>query len=214
MAKDVLIIITSQNNETVENITLALNLCLPSSDYITTTGSGQECVAIARDENPGLVIIDLNLLDTNSLNVIKQIRQDSPVPIIALSAKGKESYVLPALAAGADMCLDENISQLELIARVRALLRTASCKNVKMGIRRNNIALQTATKAKLAIAKDPGSAMTASSSNSLTSRRNPKLENMKMEVLPGETRVSRCFLPSGLNGQPPPPVCRPGCNRA
>jgi DNA-binding response OmpR family regulator len=194
LAKDVLILIASQNNETVENITLTLNLCLPSSDYITTTGSGQKCVAIARDENPGLVIIDLNPLDTNILNVIKQIRKDSPVPIIALSTKGKESYVLPALEAGADICLDENISQLELIARVRALLRTADWNSVNMGIRRNRAAFKATTKAKLAIAKGPTSATMASSSNSLTYRRNPNIERRKMEVLPGETRVSRCFF--------------------
>ena len=195
-----LILIACDKNETVENITLALKICLPSSDNIATTGSGKECLAIARDENPGLVIIDLSLPDMKSLNIIKQIRQDSPVPIIALFTKGKKSHVLPTLEVGADMCLDENISQLELIARVRALLRAADWNSVNMGIRRNRVALKAATKAKLAIAKAPASAMTASSSNSLTFRRNPNIERRKMEVLPGETRVFRCFLPSGLNG--------------
>jgi two-component system KDP operon response regulator KdpE len=117
-----LILIASKKNETVENITLTFNACLPSCS-IVTTGSGAGSIVMARDRNLDLIIVDLSLLNTDCFEVIKQIRKGSTVPIIALSQAGNEVLSLKAFSAGADMCLNENMSELELVARARALMR-------------------------------------------------------------------------------------------
>lgn len=80
----------------------------------------------AADHRPDLVILDLGLPDADGVDVIRQIREWSRVPIIVLSARGRESDKIDALDAGADDYLTKPFSVGELLARLRVALRHAS----------------------------------------------------------------------------------------
>ena len=72
---------------------------------------------------PDLVIVDLGLPDMSGLDVIRDLRSWSEVPIIVLSARVQESDKVDALDAGADDYLSKPFGTAELIARIRAHLR-------------------------------------------------------------------------------------------
>lgn len=77
----------------------------------------------ARSHRPDLLIVDLGLPDTDGLNVIREVRSWSPVPILVLSARSMEEQKIAALDAGADDYVTKPFSAPELLARVRATLR-------------------------------------------------------------------------------------------
>jgi two-component system KDP operon response regulator KdpE len=77
----------------------------------------------ARSHKPDLLLVDLGLPDGDGLDVIRQVRGWSSVPIIVLSARTMEEQKIAALDAGADDYVTKPFSAAELLARVRAALR-------------------------------------------------------------------------------------------
>lgn len=77
----------------------------------------------ARAKRPDIVIVDLGLPDFDGLELIKIIREWSPVPLLVLSARTAEAQRLAAFEFGADDYVIKPFSAPELLARVRALLR-------------------------------------------------------------------------------------------
>jgi two-component system catabolic regulation response regulator CreB len=77
---------------------------------------------------PDLVLLDIGLPDGNSLDLCRELRQRSPVPIMILSARSEEMDRVLGLELGADDYLSKPFSPRELLARVRALLRRAQVK--------------------------------------------------------------------------------------
>jgi two-component system KDP operon response regulator KdpE len=87
--------------------------------------SAQEGLQKIAFDKPDLVILDLGLPDMDGLEVTKQIREWSPVPIIVLSARGDDKDKVAALDAGADDYLTKPFSVAELLARLRVAMRHA-----------------------------------------------------------------------------------------
>jgi two-component system, OmpR family, KDP operon response regulator KdpE len=85
-----------------------------------TAGRGQQA---ARVHRPDVVIVDLALPDGDGINVIRDIRTWSPVPIVVLSARTAEAQRLAAFEMGADDYVMKPFSAPELLARVGAMLR-------------------------------------------------------------------------------------------
>lgn len=85
----------------------------------------------AASELPDLVILDLGLPDQDGLEVIQQLRQESSVPILVLSARGREADKVAALDAGADDYLTKPFGAGELLARVRVALRHAAMASAR-----------------------------------------------------------------------------------
>lgn len=77
----------------------------------------------ARTHKPDLLLVDLGLPDADGLQVIRSVREWSPVPVIVLSARNMEAQKIEALDAGADDYVSKPFSAPELLARVRAALR-------------------------------------------------------------------------------------------
>ena len=75
--------------------------------------------------NRDLMILDLGLPDIDGMEVIREVREWSQMPIIILSARGQEHEKVEALDAGADDYLTKPFSVSELIARIRVALRHA-----------------------------------------------------------------------------------------
>jgi two-component system alkaline phosphatase synthesis response regulator PhoP len=90
---------------------------------VSTAGNGVDALAAARIERPDLVVLDLGLPRIDGLDVTRRLRQDSPVPIIMLTARVDESDKLVGLELGADDYITKPFSPKELVARVRAVLR-------------------------------------------------------------------------------------------
>lgn len=77
----------------------------------------------ARSHQPDLLIVDLGLPDADGVQLIRNVRQWSPVPILVLSARAMEEQKIAALDAGADDYVTKPFSAPELLARARAALR-------------------------------------------------------------------------------------------
>jgi DNA-binding response OmpR family regulator len=90
---------------------------------VTLTGDGDAALASARGARPDLVILDLGLPGRDGLDVARELRQTSTVPIVMLTARGDESDRIVGLELGADDYIVKPFSPKELVARVRAVLR-------------------------------------------------------------------------------------------
>jgi two-component system alkaline phosphatase synthesis response regulator PhoP len=90
---------------------------------VTTSGTGAEALASARTQRPDLIVLDLGLPKMDGLDVTRQLRKQSSVPIIMLTARVDESDKLIGLELGADDYITKPFSPKELVARVRAVFR-------------------------------------------------------------------------------------------
>jgi two-component system KDP operon response regulator KdpE len=88
--------------------------------------TAREGIARARAHNPDAVILDLGLPDMDGLAVIRAIRAWSPMPILVLSARGREQDKVDALDGGADDYITKPYGDDELAARLRVALRHAA----------------------------------------------------------------------------------------
>ena len=85
--------------------------------------NGIEGLQRVKSFQPDLVILDLMMPEMDGLEVCKEIRKDNPVPVLMLTARGKESDVIVGLEVGADDYLTKPFSLRELVARIKAALR-------------------------------------------------------------------------------------------
>jgi two-component system KDP operon response regulator KdpE len=107
-----------------------LRVSLGHSGYrLVETASAKDAVLQAAGQQPDLMILDLGLPDGDGLDVIREVRQWSTMPILVLSARGQEHDKVQALDEGADDYLTKPFSVGELLARMRVALRHAAKSN-------------------------------------------------------------------------------------
>jgi DNA-binding response OmpR family regulator len=92
---------------------------------VFTAADGNQAMMVFRGEHPELVVLDLGLPGLDGLDVTREMRKTSSVPIIMLTARGDESDKLVGLELGADDYVTKPFSPKELVARIRAVLRRA-----------------------------------------------------------------------------------------
>jgi DNA-binding response OmpR family regulator len=90
---------------------------------VRTAGDGPAALERARALAPDLIVLDLGLPGLDGLDVARQLRRSSRVPVIILTARGDEVDRIIGLELGADDYLVKPFSPRELVARVRAVLR-------------------------------------------------------------------------------------------
>jgi two-component system, OmpR family, KDP operon response regulator KdpE len=88
-----------------------------------TAGDG---IAQASARRPDLIVLDLGLPDCDGIEVIRSVREWSQLPIIVLSARGRERDKIAALDSGADDYIAKPFGVGELLARIRAALRRSA----------------------------------------------------------------------------------------
>jgi DNA-binding response OmpR family regulator len=97
---------------------------LERSGYaVITAGDGRSAIAMAQRETPDLVVLDIMLPVLDGIEVCKEIRKTSSVPIIMLTAKDQEIDKVIALELGADDYVTKPFALHEFLARVKARLR-------------------------------------------------------------------------------------------
>ena len=110
--------------EDEDSIALPLAAALEREGYLTRiTGSAPEAIALAAELQPDLLLLDVMLSDGSGLDVCREVRRLSAVPIIMLTARGDETDRVVGLELGADDYVVKPFSARELVARIRAVLR-------------------------------------------------------------------------------------------
>ncbi len=104
----------------VDSIRYALEV--EGFDVVTAT-TGRDALARARSSNPSLVLLDVMLPESSGLDVCRELRSESDVPIIMLTARDSEADKVAGLELGADDYVTKPFSTRELMARVRAHIR-------------------------------------------------------------------------------------------
>ncbi|MCD9187944.1 MAG: response regulator transcription factor [Pyrinomonadaceae bacterium] len=108
-------------------ITRVLRTSLRAHRYeIRTAADGVSALDTFHDWKPELIITDLQMPEMNGIELCREIRKLSNIPIIVLSVKGEEKTKVEALDAGADDYITKPFGIEELLARVRATLRRSS----------------------------------------------------------------------------------------
>ncbi|MBL8050213.1 MAG: response regulator transcription factor [Anaerolineales bacterium] len=132
----------------VDDETEILEICrdyLKASGYdVVTAKDGVQGLAFAKHEKPDLIVTDLSMPEMDGLDLCRNIRKESNVPIIMLTARVEETDKLIGLEIGADDYITKPFSPRELVARVKVVLRrVAGDANAEI-IRVENVSLDRA----------------------------------------------------------------------
>ncbi len=100
---------------------------------VQTAANGLEALALIKTENFDLIILDLMMPHMDGLETTRRVRENSVVPIIILTALGEENDKIRAFDLGADDYLTKPFGVEELLARVRAVLRRSSWREMPSG---------------------------------------------------------------------------------
>ena len=103
-----------------------LRAALTAHGYaVFEASTGQEALTAVLGDRPDLIILDLGLPDLNGIEVTRQVREWSRIPIIVLSVREEETTKVAVLDVGADDYLTKPFGMAELMARIRVALRHA-----------------------------------------------------------------------------------------
>src|SRR5690554_5276462 len=114
------ILIVEDDEETAEVVCTLLN---EAGYKAVAVDRGEAALNKITSKQPDLVLLDIGLPDIDGMEVLKQVRSHSFLPMIVLSGYGRERDKVTALEAGADDFMAKPFSPEELVARVGALLR-------------------------------------------------------------------------------------------
>ncbi len=96
--------------------------------HVKTAAGGKEALAMVKTFKPDLLVLDLMLPELSGEKVCQQIRQNSDLPILMLTARGREEDKIQGFYFGADDYLVKPFSPRELVARVKAIIRRTDYK--------------------------------------------------------------------------------------
>ncbi len=99
---------------------------------VLTASDGNAALTVFDKEKPDFMILDLNLPGMDGLDVCREIRRDSNIPILMLTARVEEADKLIGLELGADDYVVKPFSPREIVARVKTIFRRSSDKTEKM----------------------------------------------------------------------------------
>ena len=110
--------------EDEQNISNFISTVLTANDFdVLVAQTGAEAVSMITSHCPDLIILDLGLPDMDGINILKEVRSWSSLPIIVVSARTHEHDKVMALDLGADDYIEKPFGTSELLARIRTALR-------------------------------------------------------------------------------------------
>jgi len=124
------ILIIEDDHKIVETLVLTLIVRWPDA-MVVSSNLGEKGIKMVESETPDIVVLDLGLPDISGFDVLKSIRLFSKVPVVILTARAEEADIVKGLELGADDYITKPFRQMELLARLKALMRrqTLSMEN-------------------------------------------------------------------------------------
>ncbi len=116
------VLVIEDSPDIVDAVSMCFELRWPDSEVIHTD-KGHRGITMVKDNLPDVVILDLGLPDLDGLEVLKKIRSFSNVPVAILTVRDAEVDKVRGLELGADDYIVKPFSHMELLARVKAILR-------------------------------------------------------------------------------------------
>lgn len=116
------VLVIEENQQLVRDLNLCLQVRYPQCTIVSVS-EGAKGVEMVETESPDLVMIDSSLPDIDVLDLISKIREFSDVPLVVLSEAETDIDRARGLETGADEYITKPFSPIELLARVKALLR-------------------------------------------------------------------------------------------
>lgn len=124
------VVIIDDDPEIVETLSLLFFLRWPQVEVLSAD-EGITGLSLIQTESPDIVILDIGLPDINGLEVCRRIRLFSTVPVVMLTVKDAEFDTARGLALGADDYITKPFSNMELLARVKAVVRRCAMPELK-----------------------------------------------------------------------------------
>ena len=116
------------------DIRLTLKALLEASSYtVVLACDGREGLRVLHDERPDIVLLDVTMPELDGWQTLERIRDISDVPVLMLTAHGRELEKVRGLMGGADDYLTKPFGNHELLARISALLRRPVMQRVEPG---------------------------------------------------------------------------------
>lgn len=128
MNNNPLILIVEDDNH-IKNL-ISTTLKVNKYNYLVAS-SGNEAIMLAVSHKPDIILLDLGLPDMDGVEIIKNVREWSNIPIIVISARSEDKDKIDALDFGADDYITKPFSVEELLARIRVATRRLNSMNEK-----------------------------------------------------------------------------------
>ncbi|WP_349948665.1 response regulator transcription factor [Lacrimispora sp. BS-2] len=122
------IMIVEDEDAIIEFISVKLEL---QGYRILKAVNGKEAISFASSHCPDLILLDLGLPDMDGMEVLKSIRSWSMVPVIIISARHEDKFIVTALDSGADDYITKPFNNAILVARIRTALRRGHISKIK-----------------------------------------------------------------------------------
>ncbi len=122
------VLIVDDEPDIREVISIAFNLRWPDA-VMLAAGNGNQGLELALVEKPDVILLDLSLPDISGFEVCQKLREVTSVPILFLTARDSEVEKVKGLEMGADDFITKPFNHLELLARVKAILRRHHSQN-------------------------------------------------------------------------------------
>lgn len=116
------LLIVDDAPEVVESVQLDFMLMWPGAEVVAA-GDGRTALDLVQRETFDLVLLDIGLPDEDGFSVLKRLRETSTIPVVMLTARDGTEEKIRGLQMGADDYVTKPFNHLELIERVRAVLR-------------------------------------------------------------------------------------------
>ena len=126
------VLIIEDDARIVQAMSTCFEMRWPGSIVISVS-EGKKGIELVETESPDIVLLDIGLPDMSGFEVLHQIRLFSDVPIIIETVADQEADRIRGLESGADHYLIKPFSYLELLARVKAVLRRSQALESKIG---------------------------------------------------------------------------------
>lgn len=148
-------ILIAEDDEAIRDL---LKLYLESEGYqILSAENGRQALEIVQAQRPALAILDIMMPEINGLDLTRHLREKTMMPILILSARDQDHDKILGLNIGADDYMTKPFNPLEVVARVKALLRRtgSTAEVVKAGDFCLNLSSHTLTRADVPIPLTP-----------------------------------------------------------
>ena len=111
------------------NVQVLLSDFLSSQDFeVLTASDGREALEVVHAANPDLILLDIMMPNMDGYQFISQLRRESSIPVIMITAKQQEADIIRGFDLGADDYITKPFRLRELLVRMRAVLRRAGAK--------------------------------------------------------------------------------------